>query len=79
MMVVVAVAGLIFGCLAWLPRNLALHFHDAYIHDAYIQVGSHYYSSDSPAFWAILSLVLALLGGPSVGFLAAIVCAAKAI
>jgi hypothetical protein len=74
MMVVVAVAGLIFGCLAWLLPSLELHFHDAYI-----QVGPYVLWSTSPAFWAILLLVLALFVGLLVGFLAVIVCAAKAI
>ena len=75
LMAAVAVAGLVFGCLAWIWRRLALDFH---IHDSFIMVGPYVFASDSAAFWAILLLVLALLMG-LVGFLAAIVYTAKAI
>jgi hypothetical protein len=75
-MAAVAVAGLVFGCLAWIWRRLVLDFH---IHDSFIMVGPYVFASDSAAFWAILLLVLALLMGLLVGFLAAIVYTAKAI
>jgi hypothetical protein len=53
LMAAVAVAGLVFGCLAWIWRRLALDFH---IHDAFIKVGPYVFASDSAAFWAILLL-----------------------
>jgi hypothetical protein len=76
LMAAVAVAGLVFGCLAWIWRRLVLDFH---IHDSFIKVGPYVFASDSAAFWAILLLALALLMGLLVGFLAAIVYTAKAI
>ena len=75
-MLAVAVAGLVFGCLAWLLPSLALDFH---VHDTLIVVGPYVFAPDSPAFWAILLLVLALLMGLLVGLLAVIVRTAKAI
>ncbi len=76
LMATVAVAGLVFGCLAWILPRLDLDFH---IHDAFIGVGPYVFTSNSVAFWAILLLVLALLMGLVVGLLGAIVCTAKAI
>jgi hypothetical protein len=76
LMAAVAVAGLVFGCLAWIWRRLALDF---YIHDTFIMVGPYVFGSDSAAFWAILLLVLALLMGLLVGVLASVVYTAKAI
>jgi hypothetical protein len=76
LMATVAVIGLVFGCLAWIWRRVALDFH---IHDSFIMVGPYVFASDSAAFWAILLLLLALLMALLVGFLAAIVCTAKAI
>ena len=75
-MLAVAAAGLVFECLAWLLRSLALDFH---VHDTLIMVGPYVFASDSAAFWAILLLVLALLVGLLVGLLAVIVRTAKAI
>jgi hypothetical protein len=74
-MLTVAVAGLVFECLAWLLSTLA-HFH---VHDTVIMVGPYVFASDSAAFWAILFLVLAFLVGLLVGLLAVIVCTVKAI
>jgi len=73
-MVVVAVAGLVFGCLAWVLPSLALHFQETYI-----EVGPYVFWSTSPAFWAILGLVLAVLGGLLIGFIAVMVFTARAI
>jgi hypothetical protein len=75
-MLAVAVAGLVFGCLAWLLPNLALDFH---VHEMLVIVGPFVFASDSAAFWAILLFVLALLAGLLVGLLAVTVRAAKAI
>ena len=76
LMLAVAVAALVFGCLAWLLRSLALDFH---VHEMLIAVGPFVFTSDSAAFWAIVLLVLALLMGLLVGLLALIVRTAKAI
>jgi hypothetical protein len=75
-MLAVAVAGLVFGCMAWLLPSLALDFH---VHDMFVMVGPFVFTSDSTAFWAILLLVLSLLMGLLVGLLALIVRTAKAI
>jgi hypothetical protein len=76
MMLTVAVAGLVFECLAWLLSTLALDFH---VHDTVIMVGPCVFASDSAAFWAILFLVLAFLVGLLVGLLAVIARTVKAI
>jgi hypothetical protein len=39
MMIVVAVAGLTFGCLVWLLPHLKFLSGDAFFHDSYVQVG----------------------------------------
>ncbi len=75
-MLIVVFAGLVFGSLAWLLPRLALHFH---FHDTYFKAGPYVFASDSAAFWAILSLTLALLMGLLVGLLAIIVRTAKSI
>ncbi len=74
MLASVVVAGLIFGCFAWLLRSQARD-----VHDAFIEIGPYTFWSDSPAFWAILGLVLAVVVGVLVGFIAVLVFAAKAI
>jgi hypothetical protein len=76
LMLAVAVTGLVFACQAWLLPTRAL---DSHVHDTYINAGPYVFASDSAAFWAISLLVLALLMGLLVGFLAVIVRTAKAI
>ena len=76
LMLAAAIAGLVFGCLAWLLRSVPP---DVHIHDIYIKVGPGVFASDSAAFWAILFLVLVFLVGLLVGLLAVIVRTAKAI
>jgi hypothetical protein len=76
LMLTVAAAGFVFGCLAWLLPSLGGGFH---VHDTLIMIGPYVFPSDSAAFRAILLLVLALLIGLLVGMLAVIVCAVKAI
>lgn len=89
MMVAVAIVGLILGFLAWLSRwvfdflaLLAVLLKPAspsFSTEVIIYVGPYGFSSDSPAFWPTLCLGFALLAGILVGFLAAVLIAAKAI
>jgi hypothetical protein len=78
MMLVVAIVGSTFGCLAWL---LPTDAPDLVIHDVIIYVGPYTYtvSTTSSAFWGILLLALTLLAGLLAGFLAVIVYTVKVI
>jgi uncharacterized protein HemY len=72
MLAVVAIAGLVFGCLAGLVQS-------HHVHNAYIQIGPSIFWSDSPVFWAIFALVLTVLVGLLVGFIAVMTFTAKTI
>ena len=82
MMLVVAIVGSTFGCLAWL---LPTDAPDLVIHDVIIYVGPYNYvvpctvSTTSSAFLGILLLALTLLAGLLAGLLAVIVYTAKVI
>jgi hypothetical protein len=66
--VVLTVAGLALGRLAWSLPSEARH-----IHDVFVQIGPYILWSGSPAFWAILGLMSAAVVGLMVGVIAVIV------
>jgi hypothetical protein len=76
MMLVVAIVGSTFGCLAWL---LPTDAPDLVIHDVIIYVGPRTVSTTSSACWGILLLALTLLAGLLAGFLVVIVYTARVI
>jgi hypothetical protein len=88
MMVIVAIAGLILGFLAWLSRwafdllDLLAAFlkptSPSVSHEVTIYVGPYGFSSASPAFWPALCLGFAVLAGILVGVFTAILFAVNA-